>query len=272
VQHHHAHALACLADNRLAPPALAVAWDGSGYGLDGTLWGGEFLRIVPGGFERVAWLRRFRLPGGERAVREPRRAALGLLHEAGLAPGVAVSLFAGGERAVLARMLERGVNSPWTSSAGRLFDALSALLGLRERATFEGEAAMALEFAIDEGAACAPYPFDLAPADGGIEVDWAPMLAVLLDERAGGVPVGTIAARVHDTLAAMVVAVAGRARERRVLLTGGCFQNKALAERVIAALRDAGHEPFWHRDVPPNDGGIALGQALAGAEALRGGA
>jgi hydrogenase maturation protein HypF len=268
VQHHYAHALACLADNRLEPPVLAITWDGSGHGPDGTLWGGEALRIGRRGYERVAGLRRFRLPGGERAAREPRRSALGVLHEAG-GPALASSepvrrLFTADEHAVLLRMLERDVSCPRTSSAGRLFDALSALLGLRARSTFEGEAAMALEFAIAAAAPRGPYPFGLEAGEAGdLQVDWAPLVLRVLEDRGLGLATGVIASRIHDTMAAMVAAVAARAGEPRVLLTGGCFQNKALTERTIDALRRAGHEPFWHRDVPPNDGGIALGQARA---------
>lgn len=268
VQHHHAHALSCLADNGLAPPALALTWDGSGYGADGTVWGGEVLRIRRDhSFERFAWLRPFGLPGGEAAVREPRRVALALLYEAmgedcARDPWVQEA-FAPGELDVLLRMLRQGVQCPPASSMGRLFDAVAAWLDLSRRTTFEGEAAMALEFAVDETCAVDPYPFALRPSGSGLVIDWAPMLEALRADRAVGAPAGRVASRFHDTLAAVAAGAAGRAGERRVLLTGGCFQNKTLTERVVAALRRGGHEPFWHREVPPNDGGIALGQIVA---------
>ena len=153
VQHHYAHALSCMAENQVAPPALGISWDGSGYGPDETVWGGEFLRITPEGFERVAHLRTFRLPGGEKAVKEPRRVALSILRETfgtDLSECGELANPAGFHRAksvdVLEEMLERGMRSPRTSSAGRLFDAVASIIGLRQVCRFEGQAAMELEF------------------------------------------------------------------------------------------------------------------------------
>jgi hydrogenase maturation protein HypF len=266
VQHHYAHALACLADNALAPPALAVTWDGSGYGDDSTLWGGEFLRIGREGFERVAHLRRFALPGGEQAVREPRRAALGVLHELATdTPSGLDRAFSATERRVLRSMLERGINCPRTSSAGRLFDAVAALVGLLPVARFEGQAAMALEFALDGSRGDDGYPFAVAGARAPLVLDWEPTIRGVVRDVRDGVAAGRISLRFHNTLVEMIVAVAERAGERRVLLSGGCFQNLYLVERTIARLRAAGLEPFWHQRIPPNDGGIAIGQLLAAA-------
>ena len=270
VQHHYAHALSCLADNGLEPPALAVTWDGSGYGDDGTLWGGEFLRIGRAGFERVAHLRGFALPGGEQALREPRRAALGVLHELGDATPVAVPpalerSFSTTERGVLQSMLERGIHCPRTSSAGRLFDAVAALVGLLRVARFEGQAAMALEFALDGSRGEDGYPFALAEGPEPLVLDWEPAIRGILVDLRAGLPAGPISLRFHNTLVEMIVAVARRVGERRVLLTGGCFQNLYLAERTIERLRAAGFEPYWHQRIPPNDGGIAVGQLLAAA-------
>jgi len=276
VQHHHAHLAACLAEHGLEGPALGVTWDGTGYGDDGTVWGGEFLLGDAGAFERVAHLRAFRLPGGEAAVREPRRAAIGLLAEA-LGPGwverddlAPVRSFAARERAVLARMLERGVACPITTSAGRLFDAFAALLGLAQVTTFEGQAAMRLESAADKAAAGA-YPLGLGERRPGRPrvLDWEPMLHAALGDLARGVPAATLAARVHEGLVRAIVEVAGEAGERRVALTGGCFQNRRLAQGAFAALAAAGHEVLLHRQVPPNDGGLSLGQAAVAAARLR---
>lgn len=253
VQHHVAHAHACLADNGSAGPALAVVWDGTGLGVDGTIWGGEFLRIDGARWERVDHLRTFRLPGGEAAVREPRRAALGLLFELYGADLPLDLGFAPRELDVLLAMLRRGVNAPLTSSAGRLFDAAAAILDLRRRAGFEGQAAMELEFAAAPGGA----------AYEGVSTDWASLVRQMLADLGAGVSRAQIAARFHASLAAIIVAVAQRAGERNVLLTGGCFQNRRLSELAIAALQDAGFEPYWHQRVPPNDGGIALGQIMA---------
>jgi hydrogenase maturation protein HypF len=239
VQHHYAHVLACMADNELNGPALGVAWDGTGYGTDGTIWGGEFLRVNESGFERVAHLRPFRLPGGEAAIREPRRAAVGLIYEiTGQADGV------------LGQMLRNGVNSPVTSSAGRLFDAVAAILGIRQRSQFEGQAAMELEWMIESGIE-ESYP----PG-----VDWQPMIEALLEDDA---PPGVKAAKFHNALVETIVQVAKQVGEATVVLTGGCFQNRYLTERAVLRLQAEGFRPYWHQRVPPNDGGIALGQLIA---------
>ncbi|MGQ9889395.1 MAG: carbamoyltransferase HypF [Aggregatilineales bacterium] len=275
VQHHYAHVLACMAEHSVAPPALGIAWDGTGYGPDGTVWGGEFLRVTESGWERAAHLLPFRLLGGDAAAREPRRSALGALF-AVYGAGVferddlpPLAAFSSQERAVLQTMLERGLNAPLTSSAGRLFDAVAALLGLAQRSAYEGEAAMMLEFAAEGFATDEPYPFTL-DADGVL--DWRQMIRYIDDERHKNVPAGFQAARFHTTLVEMMVAVARQAGQQRVILTGGCFQNRRLAEQAVTRLRAAGFEPVWHQRIPPNDGGIALGQLMAAALALRGGA
>ncbi|MBI3962080.1 MAG: carbamoyltransferase HypF [Deinococcus sp.] len=274
VQHHYAHVLACMAENELEGPVLGVSWDGTGYGLDGTIWGGEFLRVTETSFSRVAHLRCFRLPGGERAIKEPRRAAIGLLHEllgdalflrGELAP---VRAFTAGEREVLRTMLRKGVNAPLTSSAGRLFDAVAALVGLRQHNSFEGQAAMELEFALDDTGRDERYNLELTESKGdnqAIIVDWVPMVGEILDDLHFQVPVGEIARRFHHALAEAIVAVARRIGEERVVLTGGCFQNRELTEQAVRRLKDQGFRPYWHQRVPPNDGGLALGQIVAAA-------
>ncbi len=316
VQHHHAHIASCLAENDLIGSpgrALGVSWDGTGYGLDGAIWGGEFLLVdtgSPGDFTRAANLRTFRLPGGDRAIKEPRRAAFGLLYElfgdtlverSDLAPVAALSP---AERNIIRQMIQRGLNAPLTSSAGRLFDACAALIGLRQRASYEGQAAMELEFAaetvdtdeayaseIDEdrgqktearsqkpevrsqkpeadaeklesgGSASNLRPPICSPQSPFL-VDWGPMIHAVIADVSAEVPAGAIAARFHNTLAEMIVAVAARTGERRVILSGGVFQNRYLLERTVRRLREAGFHPYWHQRVPPNDGGTALGQAV----------
>lgn len=275
VQHHLAHVLACLAEHARQGPALGVAWDGAGYGVDATVWGGEFILVSAAGFRRIAHWRPFRLPGGEAAVREPRRAALGLLYEI-FGPAVLdldylapVRAFAPNERRVLGRMLARGVNAPWTSSAGRLFDAVAAVLGIRQRASYEGQAAAELEWCLPARAAdarCA-LAVDIREGEGGTGgwvLDWEPMLRSLL----GGMERPEAAALFHDTLVGSIVEVARRAGESTVVLSGGCFQNRYLTERAVARLRAEGFEPCWHRRVPPNDGGLSLGQVLWAAQAV----
>jgi hydrogenase maturation protein HypF len=244
VQHHLAHILSCMVDNDLNGPVLGVAWDGTGLGTDGTIWGGEFLRVEQSGFTRVAHLRTFRLPGGDRAAREPRRAALGVLYE----------LF-GDELPdePLIRMLRRDVNAPRTSSAGRLFDAVASITGLRDRCSFEGQAAIELEFAAEASPSGETYPMELK--DGIL--DWEPLIRSILKTPSKA------AARFHNALADAIVTVARQVCEERVVLSGGCFQNRYLTERTISKLIEAGFRPYWHQRIPPNDGGIAVGQIVA---------
>jgi len=270
VQHHHAHVLSCMAENELEGPVLGVSWDGTGYGLDGTVWGGEFLKVGPDPFTRVAHLRTFGLPGGEQAIKEPRRSALGVLYEvlgdASFEAGrtAVLATFTSREKAWMRRMLEQRLNTPLTSSAGRLFDAIAAIVGLRQRVRFEGQAAMELEFALDGVELDEAYETRLAAGgDGPAIVDWGPIVHGVLDDCARGVAVGCISAKFHNALAEAIVAVARHVGEPRVVLTGGCFQNRYLTERSVRRLREEGFRPYWHQRVPPNDGGIALGQVVA---------
>jgi hydrogenase maturation protein HypF len=266
VQHHHAHLAACLAENGVDGSSLGVTWDGTGLGTDGTVWGGEFLLGDAAGYDRVAHLRPFRLPGGDAAVHEPRRVALALLWELygpealtmdDLAP---VAAFAESERRLITAALQRGVNAPVTTSAGRLFDAAAALAGLQQQVAFEGQAAMSLEFAADPVERGA-YPFPLV---NGV-LDWQPLVASLLADVRSGVATGVVSARFHNGLVRAIVEVAQHVGERRVALTGGCFQNRLLVERAAASLEAAGFEALLHREVPPNDGGISLGQLAVAA-------
>jgi hydrogenase maturation protein HypF len=279
VQHHHAHLVSCLAENGVEGRALGMTWDGTGYGTDGTVWGGEFLLGDAAGFERVAHLRPFRLPGGEAAVREPRRAALGLLREAhgeaaldGSGPGLE-GLFDDTELKVIGRMLDRDLNCPVTTSMGRLFDAVAALVGLHPTVTFEGQAAMALEWLADPAERGA-YPVDSLPgpvsagARSPLVMDWGPLLEAVLEDVRRGVSRSLISARFHNGLVRAAVAVAGAVGEERVALSGGCFQNRLLTERLAAALERAGHTVLLHALVPPNDGGVSLGQVVVAAAQL----
>jgi hydrogenase maturation protein HypF len=297
VQHHLAHVIGCMAEHRLPPPVLGVAWDGAGLGTDGAIWGGEFLLVTPGGWSRVAHLRPFRLLGGEAGASEPRRAALGLLFEAfgeavftreDLAP---LATFMPAERRVLAGMLRSGTNAPWTTSVGRLFDAFASVLGLRQRVSYEGQAAAELEWAAEGSTVERRYEFRVTTSEdaekphpllGGAEVvggrppasgvsvhaappllvDWQPALQSALTDLQIGTGTGAISAAFHAGLAAVIVEIARRVGERCVVLSGGCFQNARLIEAAVAALRAAGHQPVWHQRVPPNDGGLALGQAV----------
>jgi hydrogenase maturation protein HypF len=273
VQHHHAHLASCLADNQAEGPALGIVWDGTGFGTDNTVWGGEFLLGDAASVTRVAHLRPFRLPGGEAAVREPRRSALGLLVAAfgvdalswdDLAP---VASFSSRQRAVIAAALSGDTNSPWTTSAGRLFDGIAAITGMGERSEFEGQAAMALEFAVDPAVRDA-YPLAGSSDANPSVLDWGPLLSSVVDDVRRRTPPGTIAARFHNALVAAIVGVAEKAGCDTVALSGGCFQNRVLTERALAALTASGFTVLLHRQVPPNDGGIALGQLAVASRRL----
>lgn len=263
VQHHHAHGAACAAEHGLKGPVTALTWDGTGLGSDGTLWGGEALRIEGPAFERVGHLRPFPLPGGEVAIREPRRSACGLLwalRGAGAPPPGLASAFEGPDWDLLQTMLAKDLHSPVTSSIGRLFDAVAALVGLQARHGFEGQAAMALEFAAGNRAEPS-YPWHLKD---GI-ADPAPLVDAVLSDLAAGRDAAFVSARFHASLADLALAWARLGGLADVMLTGGCFQNALLTARVRARLEGAGFRVHRHRLFPPNDGGISLGQAAVAA-------
>ena len=304
IQHHHAHLAACLAEHRHGGPAIGAIFDGSGYGLDGTIWGGEILAGDLGGFERAGWLLQVPLPGGERAIREPWRMALSWL-DAALdgdpqpPPPLAAAVAPERWRQLL-RVARAGVGSPPTSSVGRLFDAVAALCGVRSRVSYEGQAAVELEARCDphERGAYALELLELPPAEGKatggaaasapatvlqsiataqtlprLVLDPRPAIrAALLDMRAGA-PAGAIAARFHSGLATATVEAVARAAAPRgiatAVLSGGVFQNRRLLEAVAAGLHAAGLRVLVPTQLPVNDGGISFGQAAAAAEALR---
>lgn len=282
VQHHHAHVAAVLAEAGLEDEVLGVAWDGTGWGPDGTAWGGEFLAATATSFRRVARLLPFPLPGGggagQAGARQPWRAALGVLHaldgEGLWARRLPPVEHARRWRPALAPLLD-GARTVRTSSAGRLFDAAASLLGLCQQAGYEAEAAMRLEQAAGREAA-APYPFalleprgDAATGETLVEVDWRPAMAALVadvEADAGrGAGAGRIASRFHRTLAAMIGAVGEWCGLRRVALAGGCFQNAVLVSLAAGELRRRGFEVHTARRIPPNDGGLAVGQAFVAA-------
>lgn len=270
IQHHYAHVLSCITEHNITEPVLGVAWDGTGYGTDGTIWGGEFLMVGADGYSRIAHLKTFALPGGDKAVKEPRRSALGVLYSV-----YGENLFHSGdlhipgefrqnELALLSKMLENSINTPLTSSAGRLFDAVSSLAGICHISTFEGQAAMLLEFASGYLQTDEIYDINiLEENNSGTEVliiDWTPMVGDILNDLKYGCGQQVISARFHSTLADTVVKVAQRQCSGKVVLTGGCFQNVYLLELTADRLRKNGFEPVWSKKIPVNDGGIAVGQ------------
>lgn len=258
VPHHLAHALAALLEHGLEGPVLAFVWDGTGYGPDGMAWGGECLRVERS--EGVRWvrlghLRPYRLPGADRAARDPMAALSGLRWEA---PALQARIPANDRR-----LLEGGIAAPWTSSAGRLFDGIGAIAGFEGRQTYEGEAACWLEQAATSEPV-APYPLVL---NGGV-IDWVPLIEAAEADADAGTGVDVISARAHRALAEAIATQARMSGLARVVLTGGCFQNRLLSELTCAALRAGDHTPVLARRLPPNDGGIAAGQIVALAEGV----
>ena len=272
VGHHRAHALAVMAEHGLLGRRVAaVTWDGTGFGDDGTIWGGEILVIGPdGSARRVGSLRPFRLPGGDAAMRRPGRIAIALLAEsaepaaplrdAGLLAGLGLSR---AEAETLRTMAARGVNSPWTSSVGRLFDAVAAIALGASEVSYEGEAAARLESVADPAeAACYDLPAS-DDAEGVARADWRPLIAQAFADRCRNRPPGRIAGRFHNALARWAAEVVRRTGAEAAVLGGGCFANRLLAERTAAAIRAAGVAVFLPEQVPPGDGGLAVGQLAA---------
>ena len=315
VQHHHAHLLACMAEHGLQEAAVGLAFDGAGLGDDGTLWGGECLRVHPSGYQRLAHLRPFPLPGGEVALREPRRAALGLLVEAfgngwrSRLPAPAWEApdpegtgkpFSTLDTTLVEQALQQRLNCPSCSSVGRLFDAVAALLGLRQTCGYEGQAAMELEALAMESLAVGPLglekrafaelaqPYRITLQRGAArqraghrdrqldghrewrfdaqpkwQLDWQPMLEQILADLEAGVPKAPIALGFHRALAAVVAELAEALQLEQVLLAGGCFQNHLLLEASISALQQRGIRALWPQTLPCNDAAIAVGQLMA---------
>jgi hydrogenase maturation protein HypF len=273
IQYHHAHVAACMAENGLEGPVLGVSWDGTGYGTDGTIWGGEFLWADYISFQRVYHFRTFRLPGGEKAIHEPRRTALGILYELfgeemvrathasplhGKKEIPFLRTFCEEEPRIFGQMIRKGINSPLTSSAGRIFDAVATLINLRQRVSFEGQAAMELEYVTREGINSS-YPFEITNHE---IIDWAPMILALLEDLQKGVSKDVMRTKFHNTLSEIIPQVAHLMGMEKVVLTGGVFQNRYLTGRTWRRLEEEGFKPYIHQRVPPNDGGISFGQVM----------
>jgi hydrogenase maturation protein HypF len=271
VQHHHAHVAACMAEHGLDEPVLGVAFDGTGYGDDGTIWGGEFFTGDYRGFHRAAHLRPVPMPGGEQAIREPWRMALAHLADAGQDVALRWDDVGVTARSAVLRQVERRFNAPLTSSMGRLFDAVAALAGVRRRVSFEGQAAMELEWMATPVAGDAAYPFVLEDSPGPrLVVDTRPLIAAVAADVRRGYPADAVGRRFHSTVVSIIEQVCTRLAEAtglaRVILSGGVFQNALLTHETSARLTRAGFQVYRHRSVPPGDGGICLGQlAIAAA-------
>lgn len=285
VQHHHAHIASCLAEHGLDTPVIGVAWDGTGYGSDGAIWGGEFLVADLRHFQRAAHLRYVRLPGGDQAIRQIWRCAAAHLLDAGLSLDPLASCVAPAHLRLVERMVARGVHAPWTSSAGRLFDAVAALLGLRNEVQFEAQAAQELQWLAEQADDTAAYSWELHTCgeanlthERGTcwEIDTRPLIGAVAQEVQRGIPAATIARRFHNTLVALLVEVVQHLADAsgltKVALSGGVFLNEWLLAQATRRLDAAGFTVYRHQKVPCNDAGLALGQLAVAAAQVAGAA
>jgi hydrogenase maturation protein HypF len=273
VQHHHAHMASCMAENSLNEKVIGVIFDGTGYGIDGKIWGGEFLVGDYSGFERVGHLVYIPMPGGDAATQNPYRMVLGFLFSIFGRQCMDFDLdFTGRldrqEADIIIRQIEKKVNSPLTSSCGRLFDAVSSLIGLRERITYEGQAAIELEMIAQEGVN-ESYGWGLGDEGGQLIVDTRQVIQEIIEDLKEEVSRSLISAKFHNTVSNFTLDICKGIRKKegldKVVLSGGVFQNRFLLVRTLDILSAEGFEPFFHRRVPTNDGGISLGQAVIAA-------
>jgi hydrogenase maturation protein HypF len=276
VQHHHAHIVSCMGDNGIDGEVIGVSFDGTGYGTDGKIWGGEFLVCDYGKFDRMAHLEYTPLPGGEKAIKEPWRMAASSLYkifqEDMLDLGIDFAEDLDRNKwTTIKTMIDRGINSPMTSSSGRVFDAVSALLGIRKEIYYEGQAAIELEMAAGEEEGT--YPFETRDLGDRTEIVLEPIIRGIVSDLQHGVGVQTISSKFHNAIADIIIGMCITIRKAsgldRVVLSGGVFQNNLLIERTFVLLEKNNFKVYTHHRVPPNDGGIALGQAIIANEMIK---
>jgi hydrogenase maturation protein HypF len=270
VQHHHAHIASCMADNSLEAPVIGVAFDGTGYGTDGNIWGGEFMVADYENFTRMGHLEYLPLPGGTMAIKKPYRTAIGYLLSLGVDLNQGLILIKQVdplEIDIIKSQIEKNLNSPLTSSCGRLFDAVSALIGVRSEIEYEAQAAIDLEMlAYDEAGETSSYPFTVIESDGMSIIKLQDLFAAIVSDLQGKTPTARISARFHNTIARLIAEVCKTISSKtgltQVALSGGVFQNRLLLRKAIILLESGGFEVFTHRQVPCNDGGVSLGQVV----------
>jgi hydrogenase maturation protein HypF len=273
VQHHHAHMASCMAEHGLTEQVIGVSFDGAGYGSDGAIWGGEFLVGDYQAFRRAGHLRYVGMPGGEQAIHEPWRMALAHLTDAEVDDSLLARRIPPASLRTARQMIQRRFNTPMTSSTGRLFDAIAALANVRDRVTFEGQAAVELEWVAGDMADVLPYPWDMGMStEGVVVVDTRPVIRSVADDMTRGEESCSIARRFHATMADMIASVCARIRASSgpssVVLSGGVFLNALLTRTAEERLGRAGFRVYRHHKVPPNDGGLSLGQLAIAATSL----
>lgn len=274
VQHHHAHVAACMADNQITGKVIGIAFDGSGFGPDGTVWGGEFLVADYRGYTRFGHFQRLPMPGGELAIRKPYRLAIAYLRTLlGSAPHLPfMEGISATETNMVLQQLEQGINAPLTSSCGRLFDAVSVLLGICKTITFEGQAAIELEMSSASTGSSDVFPYYVERIDGVWQVHLRPMVEEIIEQMTSGASISSIGETFHSTVASIAASVASLISQETgiddVVLSGGCFQNRLLLEKTTTSIKKAGMKVFTHERAPCNDGGISLGQAAIAAHLL----
>ncbi len=265
VQHHLAHIAACKVENDVKGEALGISWDGTGYGLDGKVWGSEFFFIDDQNFSHLGQFKKFHLPGGERAIKEPKRTLVGIFYEIFqseiLTHHLLIKKFNQSELKLILELLKKKINSPECVSCGRLFDAVSSLIGVADYSNFEGQAAMKLEFIVKKYVT-EFYEFDLIEKNK-IIVDWTKIILGIIEDIKKGLAKDFISAKFHNSLVEIIIHFAKRVSINKVLLSGGCFQNVYLLSKTIDRLKEEGFQPYWHQRIPTNDGGISFGQIAA---------
>jgi hydrogenase maturation protein HypF len=267
IQHHFAHVASCRAENEVDGDALGVSWDGTGYGDDKSIWGGEFFISGNDTYKHVGSFKKFYLPGGEAAVKESKRSAIGILYSIygdnliEHIPETIIKQYLKNEHRQILNLIEKKINTPETSSVGRLFDAVSSLLGICHKSTYEGEAAMMLEFVADRSESSS-YKFSVEN-NNKLIVNWMPIIKAVLSDIDDKARPKKISAKFHNTLAKIILEIAEITKFEKIILSGGCFQNVFLLERTIDLLEEKNKKVYWHQRVPPNDGGISLGQIAA---------
>jgi hydrogenase maturation protein HypF len=271
VQHHVSHIVSCMEENQLEGPLLGISWDGTGFGTDDTVWGSEFFLLKDKTFVRKAHFRKFRLPGGENSIKEINRIAAGILYEIfgkevfNNKSILFLKYFSNEELKIIESLLSKKFNSPETSSAGRLFDAVASILNLRQRVNYEGQAAMELEYLTNGCDSDEHYTLKIVEKDfeeNNYIIDWEPMMREILVDKLNDLSLNLMSVKFHNTLSKIILDIAKKIGEEKIVMSGGCFQNRYLIRRTVKLLESENFKPYWHQRIPPNDGGISLGQII----------